>query len=131
MGSGWWIRQIAIGHVCLRPGRLDKMLYIPLPAPAERAEIAAALVRSKPLVEGLDVQGIARDCCHGFSGADLSALVREAATNALKVWPFRHQACTQVLLRAHQASCQNGILSMDAAKENYIRESRLLWRRKV
>lgn len=68
-----------------RPGRLDKMLYIPLPAASERAEIAVALARSKPLAEGVDIQGIARDCCQGFSGADLNALVREAATNALKV----------------------------------------------
>ena len=65
------------------------MLYIPLPMPAERAEILAALVRSKPLAPGLDVRGIARDYCQGFSGADLSALVREAATNALKVTLFQ------------------------------------------
>lgn len=61
------------------------MLYIPLPTPAERADIVAALARSKPLAEALDVRGIARDYCQGFSGADLNALVREAATNALKV----------------------------------------------
>lgn len=61
------------------------MLYIPLPAPEERAEIAAALTRSKPLAEGVDVRAIASQYCHGFSGADLNALVREAATNALKV----------------------------------------------
>ena len=61
------------------------MLYIPLPTPAERTEIVSALVRSKPLAQGLDVRGIAREYCQGFSGADLSALVRDAATNALKV----------------------------------------------
>ncbi len=61
------------------------MLYIPLPSPDERAEIAAALIRNKPLADGVDIRRIARDHCHGFSGADLSALVREAATNAIKV----------------------------------------------
>ena len=61
------------------------MLYIPLPTPDERAEIVAALIRFKPLAEGVDIQGVARTYCHGFSGADLSALVREAATNALRV----------------------------------------------
>ena len=61
------------------------MLYIPLPAPEERTEILTALVRNKPIADGLNVGAIAQDHCHGFSGADLSALVREAATNALKV----------------------------------------------
>jgi len=61
------------------------MLYIPLPSPEERSEIATALIRGKPLADGVDIRGIARDHCHGFSGADLSALVREAATNAIKV----------------------------------------------
>jgi hypothetical protein len=71
------------------------MLYIPLPSPEERAEIAAALIRTKPLAEGVDIRRIARDHCHGFSGADLSALVREAATNAIKVQMFLSSAAAE------------------------------------
>lgn len=67
-----------------RPGRLDKMLYIPLPTEDERALILLTLVRGKPLND-VSIEEVARQS-KGFSGADLGALVKEAATNALKVW---------------------------------------------
>ena len=95
-GRFWCGDHIVMLEWICRPGRLDKMLYIPLPAPEERAEILTALVRSKPLTEELDVKAIARDHCHGFSGADLSALVREAATNALKVRCYLTLYCSEL-----------------------------------
>lgn len=77
-----------------RPGRLDKLLYVDLPAPEERAEIVRTLLAgsrtrsrvplSSPLV-GEDVAvmmgGPKGD---GYSGADLAALVREAGVRALR-----------------------------------------------
>ena len=105
-GGSWRGDHILMLEWICRPGRLDKMLYIPLPAPEERAEILTALVRSKPLADGLDVGAIARDHCHGFSGADLSALVREAATNALKVSLYLPPQYLAV--KAHNSRC-NGV----------------------
>lgn len=69
----------------VRPGRLDKLLYVDLPSPDERVEILRAQTRKTPLGEDVDLEAIARDrACDGFSGADLSALVREAAVMALR-----------------------------------------------
>eukprot|EP00899_Mesostigma_viride_P022737 jgi/Mesvir1/3648/Mv14943-RA.1 len=69
----------------LRPGRLDKLLYVPLPPPDGRVSILRALTRPVPLGEDVDVAVVGNSArCEGFSGADLAALVREACVCALK-----------------------------------------------
>ena len=78
-------RPDMVDPALLRPGRLDKALFVPLPAPAARAEIVRTLVRRVPLAPDADPAAIAASpACDGFSGADLAALVREAAVAALK-----------------------------------------------
>ena len=80
-------RPDAIDPAMLRPGRLDKPLLIDLPTPDERVEIIRTLIgkNKTPLGEDVDVVALGRDDrCEGFSGADLAALVREAATGALR-----------------------------------------------
>ncbi|KAI9224516.1 P-loop containing nucleoside triphosphate hydrolase protein [Blastocladiella britannica] len=69
----------------LRPGRLDKLLYVDLPTAPERAEILAAVARKTPTNDDVDLAAVAHDTrCNGFSGADLAALVREASVTALR-----------------------------------------------
>ncbi|GAA5845971.1 hypothetical protein JCM3766R1_001323 [Sporobolomyces carnicolor] len=69
----------------VRPGRLDKLLYVDLPSPAERTEVLKALTKKTPLSADVDLEKIALDQrADGLSGADLSALVREAAVAALR-----------------------------------------------
>ncbi|KAG8752370.1 hypothetical protein FRC11_008413, partial [Ceratobasidium sp. 423] len=80
-----------------RPGRLDKLLYVDLPSPAERGEIMRTLIRGVRLGStstiSLDserdmiastIAQLAIDRCDGYSGVDLAALVREAAVGALR-----------------------------------------------
>lgn len=68
-----------------RPGRLDKLLYVDLPSPAERVEILGACARKTPLAHDVDLVQVAHHPrAEGLSGADLAALVREAATSAVK-----------------------------------------------
>lgn len=51
----------------LRPGRLDKMLYVELPTPSERFEILQAVSRRSPLDSDVDLESIAHDSrCNGF-----------------------------------------------------------------
>ena len=65
--------------------RLDKLLYVPFPVPAERAEILRALTHKMPLASAVDLRAIAEDRrTEGFSGADLAGLSREAAMMALQ-----------------------------------------------
>ena len=78
-------RPDMIDPALLRPGRLDKILYVPLPPPHGRASILQALVRRTPLAADVDLNGIAAsESLTGFSGADIAALVREACVEALK-----------------------------------------------
>lgn len=68
-----------------RPGRLDKLLYVDLPSAAERVEILGACARKTPLARDVDLVRVAHHPrAEGLSGADLAALVREAATMAVK-----------------------------------------------
>ncbi|XP_042189145.1 nuclear valosin-containing protein-like isoform X2 [Callorhinchus milii] len=72
----------------LRPGRLDKTLYVGLPTPSDRCAILQTLTKwgtRPPLGGDVDLKAIASDQrCDCFTGADLSALVREASINALR-----------------------------------------------
>ena len=78
--------QVQVAALWYRPGRLDKILYVPLPPPEGRGAILQALTRKTPLAVDVDVAAVgASPHCHGFSGADLAALVREACICALKV----------------------------------------------
>jgi SpoVK/Ycf46/Vps4 family AAA+-type ATPase len=66
-----------IDPALLRPGRLDTLLYVPLPDPPGRASIMRTLVRNTPLAADVDVSAIGESSrCEGFSGADLHSLVR-------------------------------------------------------
>lgn len=80
-------RPDMIDPAMLRPGRLDKSLYIELPSTEERAQILSTLVKANatPLAPSVDLAAVAADPrCRNFSGADLSLLVREAGVFALK-----------------------------------------------
>lgn len=80
-------RPDMIDPAMLRPGRLDKTLYIELPSADERVEILKTLTKANhtPLAADVDLVTIANDQrCRNFSGADLSLLVREAGVFALK-----------------------------------------------
>lgn len=80
-------RPDMIDPAMLRPGRLDKTLYIELPTADERLDILKTLTRANhtPLAPDVDLKAIANDQrCRNYSGADLSLLVREAGVFALK-----------------------------------------------
>ncbi|RDX68081.1 Cell division control protein 48-like C, partial [Mucuna pruriens] len=69
----------------LRPGRLGKLLYVPLPSPDERVLILKTLARKKPVDASVDLSVIGKmEACESFSGADLAALMNEAAMAALE-----------------------------------------------
>eukprot|EP01112_Ceratiomyxa_fruticulosa_P013036 TRINITY_DN3645_c0_g1_i1.p1 TRINITY_DN3645_c0_g1~~TRINITY_DN3645_c0_g1_i1.p1 ORF type:complete len:929 (-),score=269.44 TRINITY_DN3645_c0_g1_i1:70-2856(-) len=77
-------RPDIIDPAMLRPGRLDKLLYVPLPSPEERVEILRTITAKIPLSKTLDLSVIGRgQQCNRFSGADLSALVKETSMFAL------------------------------------------------
>ena len=76
-------RPDMIDPALLRPGRFDKLIYVPPPDKKARLEILKIHTRNMPLAEDVDLGEIAGKT-EGYSGADLEALVREAALQALK-----------------------------------------------
>ena len=67
----------------LRPGRFDRLVYVPPPDKAARLEILKVHTRRMPLAEDVDLERIA-ETTEGYTGADLAALCREAAILALR-----------------------------------------------
>ena len=66
-----------------RPGRFDREIEIGVPDRDGRLEILQIHTRGMPLAEDVDLKKLA-DVTHGFVGADLEALAKEAAIRALR-----------------------------------------------
>ncbi len=73
----------AIDPALRRPGRFDREIEIGVPDRLERIEIFQIHTRGMPLSNDVKLEDIA-DRTHGFVGADISALAREAAMKALR-----------------------------------------------
>ncbi len=76
-------REDSIDPALRRPGRFDREIEIGVPDRDGRKEILQIHTRGTPLADDVDLDEIASST-HGFVGADLEALTREAAMNALK-----------------------------------------------
>ncbi|MGA2793477.1 MAG: CDC48 family AAA ATPase [Roseiarcus sp.] len=76
-------RPNAIDPALRRPGRFDREIAIGIPNARARREILEIYARGMPLAEGVDLGDLA-ETTHGFTGADLNALCREAAMAALR-----------------------------------------------
>jgi transitional endoplasmic reticulum ATPase len=73
----------ALDPALRRPGRFDREILVPVPNRQGRLEILQIHTRGMPLAKEIDLAGIAART-HGFVGADLEALAKEAAMNALR-----------------------------------------------
>jgi len=67
----------------LRPGRFDRMIYVPSPDVEARLQILKIHTRGIPLAKDADLEQLARAMI-GYSGADIEGVCREAAMNALR-----------------------------------------------
>ncbi len=76
-------RPNALDPALRRPGRFDREIEITLPDKQGRYEILQIHTRNMPLAEDVDLEKLA-EITHGYTGADIAALVREAAMHALR-----------------------------------------------
>ena len=76
-------RPNAIDPALRRPGRFDREIEIAVPDRQGRYEILQIHTRNMPLAKDVDLQKLA-NLSHGYTGADLSSLCREAAMKALR-----------------------------------------------
>jgi transitional endoplasmic reticulum ATPase len=70
----------------LRPGRFDRLIYVPPPDEKGRYQILKIYTRKMPLAEDVDLAKLAA-MTEGYSGADLESLCREAGLAALRRSP--------------------------------------------
>jgi transitional endoplasmic reticulum ATPase len=76
-------RPDIIDPAILRPGRLDQLIYIPLPDPPSRIAILKANLKNSPLAKDVDLDFLAKST-NGFSGADLTEICQRACKLAIR-----------------------------------------------
>lgn len=76
-------RPDIIDPAILRPGRLDQLIYIPLPDPPSRIAILKANLKNSPIAKDVDLEFLAEKT-NGFSGADLTEICQRACKLAIR-----------------------------------------------
>jgi transitional endoplasmic reticulum ATPase len=76
-------RPDLVDPALLRPGRLERMVYVPPPDADARAAILRAAAKSTPLAADIDLAAVGART-EGYSAADCAALLREAALAAMR-----------------------------------------------
>lgn len=108
-------RPDIIDPAMLRPGRLDKLLYVSLPDANGRESIMQTLIRKTPLGT-VDWRAVARDPrADGFSGADMASLVREATVEALR----QEQEKEKASRNPGQGDVEDEVLTITVEKRHF------------
>lgn len=76
-------RPDIIDGAVMRPGRLDQLVYIPLPDEASRISILKSALRKSPVAADVKLDFLARNTA-GFSGADLTEICQRAVKLAIR-----------------------------------------------
>jgi transitional endoplasmic reticulum ATPase len=76
-------RPELVDPALLRPGRLERLVFVPPPDAEARADILRAAGRNIPLAEDVDLDALAVEL-EGYSAADCAAILREAALTAMR-----------------------------------------------
>jgi transitional endoplasmic reticulum ATPase len=95
--NGLWVappRPDIIDSALLRPGRLDQLIYIPLPDEGSRRQIFSAVLRKSPIAPDVDTDLLVK-YTNGFSGADITEICQRACKYAIR---YVMAICTDDLL---------------------------------
>ncbi|HEV7369226.1 CDC48 family AAA ATPase [Arenibaculum sp.] len=76
-------RPTLLDPALLRPGRFDELVYVPVPDRGGRLQILRIATKAMPMADDVDLEKLA-DGTHGYTGADLSDVVRRAGLLALR-----------------------------------------------
>lgn len=76
-------RPDIIDAALMRPGRLDQLIFIPMPDYESRLSILKSVLRKSPIGAGVDLEHVARET-DKFSGADLTEICQRAAKLAIR-----------------------------------------------
>jgi transitional endoplasmic reticulum ATPase len=87
-------RPDMIDPALLRPGRFDRLLYVPIPDMESRKEILRVHLKGKPLAPEISVDDLASRT-DGYSGADLESVAETATMNAIRRYIDNNKGNTQ------------------------------------
>jgi SpoVK/Ycf46/Vps4 family AAA+-type ATPase len=104
-------RPELIDPALLRPGRLERLVYVPPPDATARADILRAAGANTPLAADVDLDALAAEL-DGYSAADCAAVLREAALTAMR----ESLEATQVTAAHLTAACAAVPPSLDPAQ---------------
>ncbi|WP_411023517.1 AAA family ATPase, partial [Salmonella sp. s51228] len=76
-------RPDIVDPAILRPGRLDQLMYIPLPDEQSRVSVLNAALRKTPKADNVNIPYIAK-MTDGYSGADLTEICQRACKMAIR-----------------------------------------------
>ncbi|MGK5442052.1 AAA family ATPase [Micromonospora sp. URMC 105] len=108
-------RPDLVDPALLRPGRLERLVYVPPPDGPARAEILRASSRTVPLAPDVDLAALGGEL-DGFSAADCAALIREAALAAM-----RESLTASTVTAAHVATARRRVRpSLDPAQVAWL-----------
>jgi transitional endoplasmic reticulum ATPase len=82
-------RPDIVDPALLRPGRFDRLIYVPIPDEEARKEILKIHLKGKPLASDVDINTIARET-EGYTGADLAAVANTATMIAIQEYLAKH-----------------------------------------
>nr|WP_230414991.1 AAA family ATPase [Micromonospora tarapacensis] len=108
-------RPDLVDPALLRPGRLERLVYVPPPDERARAEVLRVAARNVPLARDVDLAALGAEL-DGFSAADCAALVREAALAAM-----RESLAAATVTAAHVATARARVRpSLDPAQVAWL-----------
>jgi transitional endoplasmic reticulum ATPase len=76
-------RPDIVDPAVLRPGRFDRLIYVPEPDEKSRLQIVKIYTKNMPLAKDVSLEGLT-EMTKNYSGADIEALCRESAMYALR-----------------------------------------------
>jgi ribosome biogenesis ATPase len=112
-------RPDIIDPAMLRPGRLDKLLYVPLPDYNDRLSIMSTIARKIPLLPEIDLKVVAKNKrLEGFSGADLASLMREAQLHCVKRLVKENSATEEYFVSSNDMNYAIGHIIPSVSKQD-------------
>ncbi|MEM2123518.1 MAG: CDC48 family AAA ATPase, partial [Candidatus Bathyarchaeia archaeon] len=112
-------RPDIIDPALLRPGRFDKLIYVPPPDHKTLIQIFKIHTKEMPLSDDVDLKELARMCI-GYSGADVEALCREAALNALRSDPKANKVTFEDFRKAMDRIKPSITSDMETWYQNFV-----------
>lgn len=115
-------RPDMIDPALLRPGRFDRLVYIPEPDFDARKEIFKIHTREKPLSKNVKIEKLAKDT-EGFSGADIAAVCNEAVMLSIREYVANGGTDNKERIKSNKISMKHFQRAIEKVKPDQIGEN--------